>query len=833
MSPIPTPVIVVLLSVLPVVQVGVVPPAGPTTINEAAHLQFVFAYRLLKKGEVVLAAEAFDEYLEKFSNDIKHGDACYFRAMLAHQSGQYDRAAKLLEHVPATVFVPPFATDLLRGQIWADLHQYEAALRALEKISLESLGPMTKASVLYLRGRAYRGAKNLPAAAEALAAAAAVDSTFRARATLDLARTQIQMDQSGKAIDTIRRCLALEQPKVAAEAARIGGDLSYKGKQYDQAADFYRIVITSHQISPHFAAAIDGLLWSYYQGGMYEMMLQTFNMYKESIPDQHRFTAWYLGASAHQELGEHGPALALLQSILFTAAGTLIQDKVLYKMAASQFELGHLDAMESTMAQLRRVRPNSPLNDNALLLLAAADSASDKPARGIARLSPLLDQSTDAGVVRQALWQRAVLYEQNEQVEQAVQDYERFLTASDSPQRLIHARLRLIDLHYRLARFEQSEIYANQLLDQPDLDPESEQEALYRRALALNKLERREPALEAIDTLIQKHPTTPYLHGAHYYRGLLLILFEKPDEAVTSLLVAARGESLDEPLRTNALRLAALHLREKNDRPAAADAMLRLERIVGTDGLHSDERLWLGRYLVEDVGEPRQGLARLRSLFGDVPQLPTSTRVAALLLGGRALRSLEDHDAAARAFGQVIALGADSVLTARIELARTLAAAGKVDEALAQYSLLINAEPKFAAKALFESARIHRDRAIHRRRVADLAGAEQDQQQARRLLKRLVLLYPDQTPLAELSHIALAQIATERGDAASATSEWADLAANYPDTVYAIYARSMRALEQQKRGEAKFLLGKLRVQSLDDQLSTLVLQQLQVLETSP
>lgn len=806
---------------------AVVPTLVQTTVNDVAHQDFVFAYRLLQKGETVLAIEAFDEFLGKFPRDEKRGDALYFRAMLAHQDGDYVNAATFLENVPAPRVVPGYAVDLLRGQVLTDLQRYEDALRSLEKIPLDALGPMTKASVLYLRGLAYRGAKNLPAAAEALRATVQVEVPLRSRALLDLARVQIQLQEFDDAIETIRQSLTLNDPAVSPEAARIAGDISYQQKHYTQAVEFYRRILTAHQGSPHFAAALEGVLWSDYQAKQYEALLETFETFKSTLTPARLVTAWYLAASAHQELGQHEPALAILEAIRIAAGGTPIQDKVLYKLAASQYELDQIEAMYRTLSRLRQMHPKSAMNNNAVLLLALVDAKQDEAVRGISRLSSLLEKQPDQPVHRQAMWQRAALYEQNQQPEQAIDDYDRYVVIGGSEQRMIHALLRLIDLNYQLHHYDRVRDNTAQLLEK-EIDPAVEQEALYRQALALIKLEEVDLALEAIQTLNEKYPQNAYQHEARYYQGLLLLMQEKPDEAVRSLLGAADSEDLDPPLRANALRLAAQHLRNGNER-GAADAMLQLEKIVGIENLLPSERFWLGRYLVREKNQPKQGLARLRSLL-DSPQVPTKIQIDALLVGGEAWRSLNDFDAAATAFRQVVALGAGSDLAARLELARTLAAAGKTPEALVEYAGLFNAQDPFAVESLYASARIYRDLAVQRKRSSEPSGADSAKKKARKLLKRLVLLYPFASPLVEMSFLELAEIALERGDADGAAGEWADLATKYPDTPYAMYARAMRALQHNKLGEAQFLLHKLGGQKLDDRLTRRVMTQLQELK---
>ena len=50
--------------------------------SDAAHQQFLFAYKLLQRGDDRLAAAGFDEYLGDFPQDDKRGDAHSARNVL-------------------------------------------------------------------------------------------------------------------------------------------------------------------------------------------------------------------------------------------------------------------------------------------------------------------------------------------------------------------------------------------------------------------------------------------------------------------------------------------------------------------------------------------------------------------------------------------------------------------------------------------------------------------------------------------------------------------------------------------------------------------------------
>src|SRR5690606_3004233 len=121
-----------------------------------------------------------------------------------------------------------------------------------------------RASVLQLRGGAYRAVGNTNAAVEAFRQAAELDSPLKGAALLDLGRTCVLMGDRQQAIDAFRKAIDANDPSIAAEAARLAGDQSYALQEYADAIAFYSIVITGHQTSPHFSPSVLGMMWAMY-----------------------------------------------------------------------------------------------------------------------------------------------------------------------------------------------------------------------------------------------------------------------------------------------------------------------------------------------------------------------------------------------------------------------------------------------------------------------------------------------------------------------------------------------------------------------------------------
>lgn len=822
-------------------------PAAPLSAQaDPAQQQFVFAYRLLQRGEDKLAAQAFEEFLAKYPKDAKHGDAAYYRALLARRAGENEAAARLLTapDFPAPTLVPEHALLLLRGEVLIALARFDAAVAALEKIKLDGLDPAGLASTHYLLGLAYRGAGNLPGAAKSLDAAAGIDSPLKPRAMLEEARVQAQLEKTGDAQATLVKLIALKDQETAAEALLFAGDLAFRAGQFPKAIDFYSSLTTEHQSSSHFAPAVMGLLWSRFSLRQYDAVLQSAQQFQGALQGANAFAARYLAASALQEMGRHDKAVEEFKALLAGGGESELRDKATYKLAVSDCELGRFDEMNQCLADFAATFPKSELLGDAQFLLAAAQARRGDLAGGVARLTAIINEGKSNPFYSRALLRRASLYEQNNQLPAAIEDYQLYfqeVLPSDPGQAALIA-LRLSDLWSRSGQFEQAEALAGRILGLgagamsiANLEPLVEQEAMYRRAVALIKLNRSDAALQQLNALLSKHPQNQYLAQARYYRGLLLVLALKPDEALADLQAAAAAPELSEALRANALHLAGVRLREKNETQAAAATLQELEKLVGLSNLKPAEQLWLARWQMQRR-EPRESLKYLEPLVGPKSAASGPARAEALWLTGRNLLLLNDSDGAINAFGQVIALAQGFEPQARLELARTLGATNKTAEAIAEYNKLISVDSsEVAAAAIFENASIHRRLAQKRRLAGDEGGMRQELEEAQRLFMRLVLLlpFPELSPLPELAYLELAEVRADLGKLDEAIKALQELTGKFPESPCAAYARAVLAIQQRKLGDAEALLKKLREQSLDPRLAERVARQLVSLEATP
>lgn len=658
---------------------------------------------------------------------------------------------------------------------------------------------------------------------------------------MDLGRVQAMLNQPAEAMATLAKAAEIAKPQQAAEAARLAGDLAYQQEQWDKAITFYNVVLTRHTSSSHLTAAITGKLWSQFQAKQYGQVLETFEQYAKHMEGQDRVTGWYLAGASQQELGQHDKSIALFSAILAAAAGSPLEDKVLYRLAASQFEIGQYDGMMQTIAKLRRSYPNSPRLADAGFLMASAAVKQNDPTTAAARLTAIVEAGASHPYFTQSLLQRARLYESNKQYEPAIADYQRYVDVFDQTDNQIklgrqtyqQALLQLVGLNYLVGRYEAAGQAAARLLTEKDLNPLIEAEALYRQALAQIKLKSYEQGHETLSLLLRKFPQNAFRSEALYYRGLLLLALKKPDESSVDLQAAAATADLAPALKANALRLVAIRQRERDEADAAAKTLTVLEDLVGPTGMSLDEQLWMGRHQLK-VGKPQESLRQLKPILEGRVRASKPQRTEALLLAADALRQLKDLKAAMQAYREVIAMGHGMGLQARLELARTMVAAEELEGAIDEFKGLYTAdETATAAAALFDAAQVHRRLAQQRLRESNTQGAQEQLEAARANLKRLVLLYafPELSPLPELSYIDLGNLALERGDGEAAKAEWNELLEKFPEGPYATYAKAMLAARNDQRQVAMGLLTELRGRQLDARLMERVNERIKALES--
>ncbi|MGB1124291.1 MAG: tetratricopeptide repeat protein [Phycisphaeraceae bacterium] len=777
-------------------------PGNALAQSDAEHQQFLFAYKLLQRGELTDAAAEFDEYLGKFPKGEKLGDAQYYRALLFRKGGQNEKAATLLKAASEPTIVPAYAVKLLHGQVLSDQGKYKEALGPLEQIKTDNLDDKVAVSALYLKGLAYRGAENMEAAATALADAAQLDTPMKARALLDLAKVRALMKDNAKALAALERCLKIQDNAITPEAARFAGDLSYNAGDYGKAIGYYSTVPSRYQSSPHFAPAVVGLLWAQFADEKYDDLLKTFDNAIDALPVSDRLPAYYLAGSAFQEKAQHDKAVAKFTQVSGGSGSLPIQEKVLYKLALSQFELEQYDAMGQTIFALKKRFPDTKLAVDVAFLQATADAEAGQVQQGAARLTQFVDRGPSSPYYQQALLRRAHLYETNGEIKPAAKDYQTYLGTIEKPTATsLQAAFRLMELLVALGEHDAVIQLATSVLEIDDAQlrtPEVEQEGLYRLAVAQRYKGDLDAALATHSRLTRDHPINPYRAESVLEQGLIRMTQGDSDRGVPLLLDAVEREGLAKPSKLSALRIVAQHDADNDKIDRAFEMRLKMQEIGGAEVFTDDERLWLGETLI-NRRQPSDAMKYLTAVTGE------TMKERAMLLKGKAQRLAGSHDDAAATLNEVRAISERYGTEAWLELALTYRDMGKSSEALSELTPLQNPDRghRIASKALYEAGVIHQ-RLYAKTKATAPDQAEGHAKSAREAFKKLWLLYPDREGenQAKQAYLALAELQDVMGLATTEIKTLEELATAHPDSAYASYAKAVLAIRADKSERA-------------------------------
>ncbi|QQE12937.1 tetratricopeptide repeat protein [Planctomycetota bacterium] len=797
----------------------------------AEFQQFRFAYKLMQRGETELAGEAFDQYIDQFPEADKVGDALYYRAVLYQHEGKSSAAARELSKIKATKLVPEGAVNLLKGQVMLEEKWYDEALLTLEKVDVAKLKPGAAAATLYLKGKAYRGAGNMQAAAKALKECAEFESDVQVRAIIELSRVLAKLDDTKGAIQQLERCLALDSMEYEAEAARMAGDLSYRNGDYDQAVVFYDLVLKEHQTSDQFGTSVLGMMWAHHAAGRYEIVLKKLEEYKGFLKPNEMGEAFYVSGASSAAADHHEQAVELMNEALGLVGKGIMEEKVLYRLAVSQFELGWMGEMKATVARLQAGYKESELLADAMFLIAVAEAERGDVTAGAAKLTEMIDKGESHPYYHQAVLRRARLYEQNGAIEAAAEDYKRYVQIGklDNPA-VMRAALQYVDLKYQLGDYAEAETVTQSMLElrydadpgeQPTgLEPGIEQEAMFRLMLAQIKLNQHNNALKTLDELESKYPLHAYRTYGTYYRGLLLMSSGNKVEAIEPLQKAAGFVTLPTELRINALRLLGVYYRQLEEGDQTEDVFAQMEDLGGKNNLQEDELLWLAERLSIDAHDEAEKYARaigyldLLIGWGEANEEAVSggAMARALYIRGQLQRQEGELEAAKESFEYVIALGKGYDLDSRIELAAVIGEMGDLPKALAELKDMRSSEAShIAAKALLESARICRKIAQKQMLDDQSISAKKTRHEAVMLLKRIILIYPYQelSPLPQQAYLELASIENVMGNNEGELELIAEMSEKYPDSEYATYAKALLAERMGKLGDAEVYVSRL------------------------
>ena len=799
-----------------------------TVVNDAAHQQFVLAYRLLQRDQNADAIEAFETYLGSYPDDTRRDDALYYRALLATRLGNPEKAAECLENVGQTTLVPKHAVALLMGQVYMKTGRPSDALRVLEPVQATTLDASVRAPLHHLRGAAYQQVENLPAAAVQLAAAAQVDGPLQARAAADLGRVRAALGDRPGALKTLALAIALDDGGVTPGAALLAGDLHAQDSAHDHALTAYEIVLLRYQSSPAYDRALVGALWAANDSRQLERVIALHARHAGGLHGaDHRIEALLAVAFAQEQLGRHDAALRHLAGAVEDATHLGRLDRVLLRQASSLIALERDDEAHRVMTDLIRQFPETPARVEAELLWAINDETQGKRDDALARLTALVNRGTDSIGYANTLRTRADMRYRGGRYDAAIADMETWLALPNTPccdMKTITTQVQLVNLYHHVNRHDDAVALADTTLSRyraanVNIDPEAEQQLLHGKALALVQLGHHDDAVATLSYLIDTHTHTPAAAAARHTRGLVRMAEQTSDdeaaEAIKDLRAASQASSLDPAMRVNGWRMIALHHRRAEEDALAVQALQQLESVAGRLALADDESTYLATQMAA-THRAEEALSYLAPILDESQSTAPPVHARRLYLAGQCHAELGRPEQALACFKQVVALSAGLEWKSLLAIGDMLRRLEHYEEAINAYGGLVNVSAsRLAVESLLGRAESQRALADHHHRAAEEIDAKIRLQEARRDLLRIIVLHTHASisPLPQLAHVRLHEVSLAMvavGEANVALSKnLKELIQRYPGTPFETYAQAMQAELQGRHAEALQWLGRI------------------------
>ena len=796
-------------------------PAIASVPTEADN-QFTFAVRLQQRGEIALAEDAFEDFLNLYPDDIRRADAHYYLALLAREQGQIADAMQHLRQAKGALHVQAEARQILHGQLLVQSKLPAEALKQLEPIDPAALiDDPSRATLHHITGVAYWQSGNQAAAAKRFEAAAAMDTPQRGRALLDLGRTYVSLKRPADALRVLREAARADADQ-AGPALLLAANIAYQQKQFDLAGQLYQQIIEQHQTHSAFGTALLGQMAVLSSQQRDAELIQQYAARAELMPDAHRGEALYLLTLAQFRTKAYDAAAASCDQFRKQYPGHARTLDIAWMQATVHFTRGDYEAFDAAAQRYIAEFPASPRLWDMRQLFAQSAINQGAHDEAIARLTLLIDDE-QAPSVAALLAQRGSVHGKAGRSAEALADYRRVIDNHPDYAQLTLVMLNAVDHATAVQDHEQAIRITDAVAQRADVVPDALAVAQFKKAVALIRSERSLEALAALDALLNVKLPPQFRALADYYRGLLLASRahnENQPEGVDPLVGDARMEAysqaivsltaaLDGPLggaeRVQSWQLLAKVYRLTDQVPKCLDAYQQLAQELPDAKFDLNTRLWIGVQLqVHD--RPAEALVWLEPVL-TVKELSGQVRAEALYRVAACYQKLEQYEPAAERFMKLAAFSTLYGEQGTLGLAQCLAALGRTDEALDEFDRLTDAAASaVAATALYEGAMLRRDLAAASQAGGDTKRARKLRIEARKRLQRVVILYqtPQLTPIPQQAAMALAELLVADGEVKQARRAIEELIERNDENVWGQLGRAELALLNGQRSDAVY-----------------------------
>jgi TolA-binding protein len=577
--------------------------------------------------------------------------------------------------------------------------------------------------VLHFGGLAEMVKLNYPAAAERFERLlnAYPKGPLARQANLLLAQCLQRSDAVERAAEQYRRILADSGPFVADALAGLGS-LLYDRGQYDEAGKHLDRLIREFADSPHVPLARFQRARVRFEQGRFDEARAEFEPL--AAADTFADEAAFWAAKCDLRVGDPAAAAKRLTDALACFPKSALLPEMTYDRAVALLRVNDLDAATAGLQEFRSRHPEHPLAPEALRLLASAEHQRGAFAVSKAHCLRFLAEYPRHDAVAEL----AFLSAENDflagDTENAARGFEHYVQAHPRDPQALKAKFRLGLSLYRLEQFDEAAQWLSEVVDaargdallRPALlalgdihfhrgewkqaetllsvyadfpDEPSADDAMLKLALARQRQERLDDALNAYARLLKQFPQSAHRVQASFERGQCLVALKRLDEAAA----AFESVAADAPGTTFAAhalnQLAAIASSSGQTEKAAAiyaqlaekapegelqeSALFQRAQALTADGKFSEAQAAYDDYLrrfatgphAAEAGARRamalarqdrhpDALAAMETLGPSVmASLPSPLRAALLYEKGWCLRAVGRTDDAARAFREV------------------------------------------------------------------------------------------------------------------------------------------------------------------------------------
>jgi TolA-binding protein len=447
---------------------------------------------------------------------------------------------------------------------------------------------------------------------------------------------------------------------VGAEALYQQGLLHFRRKEYDQAAEAFRLLSTKYPTDERAGAVALQAAWAAHNAGLFAETLRYAQRALTEGVTPERAEWLYLKANAERQLMKHDAAVASYTELLQRHPDSDLVNPARYETALTLYRMGRFrDALRAVEA----VHATAKLKKDVYWLRAESHAALGEDDHAVQYYQLITREFPSSDVAQDAGYRLAHHLQGKGDFQEAARQFSavavNFPNGEMAPQALFASA-------YCLERAGQHAEAARDLATLVEKYPTSKpvEEALYMKAMNEVRLTRDDSATLSLNELLKRFPGSRFTADALYWKGVFAAKKGRPADAEVELRKALEREPRPELVREIKLQLA-LVLRETGEKARAADLLDELVASPMRSRLPEALLRWTAETWFEQ-GENRKSLAAASAL-ADRATTP-DWKQTAHGMEGRCLMAMGKPKEAAEAFRKAVATGGKTRFAAEANL---------------------------------------------------------------------------------------------------------------------------------------------------------------------